>query len=70
MTTPMEFRIYPRGLRLLVPEGNLEAASDATPATSASASCSTSQGDDQGVPDQRASTRSKPMSWKDKGRSW
>jgi diacylglycerol kinase family enzyme len=26
MTTPMEFRIYPRGLRLLVPEGNLEAA--------------------------------------------
>ncbi len=26
MTTPMEFRIYPGGLRLLVPEGNLEAA--------------------------------------------
>ena len=26
MTTPMVFRIYPRGLRLLVPEGNLEAA--------------------------------------------
>ena len=26
MATPMEFRIYPRGLRLLVPEGNLEAA--------------------------------------------
>ena len=26
MTTPMEFRIHPRGLRLLVPEGNLDAA--------------------------------------------
>ena len=26
MTTPMEFRIYPGGLRLLVPEGNLDAA--------------------------------------------
>ena len=26
MKTPMEFRIFPRGLRLLVPEGNLEAA--------------------------------------------
>ena len=26
MTTPMEFRIYPRGLRLLVPEGNLDVA--------------------------------------------
>ena len=26
MPTPMEFRIYPGGLRLLVPEGNLEAA--------------------------------------------
>ena len=26
MATPMEFRIYPGGLRLLVPEGNLDAA--------------------------------------------
>jgi diacylglycerol kinase family enzyme len=26
METPMEFRIYPGGLRLLVPEGNLDAA--------------------------------------------
>ena len=26
MTTPMEFRIHPGGLRLLVPEGNLDAA--------------------------------------------
>ena len=26
MTTPMEFRIFPQGLRLLVPKGNIEAA--------------------------------------------
>ena len=26
MATPMEFRIYPGGLRLLVPEGNLDVA--------------------------------------------
>ena len=26
MVTPMVFRIYPGGLRLLVPEGNLDAA--------------------------------------------
>ena len=26
MATPMVFQIYPHGLRLLVPEGNLEAA--------------------------------------------
>jgi hypothetical protein len=26
MVTPMVFRIHPRSLRLLVPEGNLEAA--------------------------------------------
>ena len=26
LDTPLEFRIHPRGLRLLVPEGNLTAA--------------------------------------------